>query len=322
MTQSNALMPWARKTLRMVSSDNPLMHAPNEVAKEPYAILPLAEARASALLLINKIFEHQGLTRSRKGYGARLSKADYPAVWTWLYPNETQPELKLGRLLYWLQPTPRGIDASDLRRWLQDIKWRNTTVVRSVASDVWLVAALTEPPAEFMQMNRRTVLAKPVQRRFTGSRPTNPVLAGQPPVLSVTTQKPPIVDGPQDPLVASDPWRRLCSPVADRPFPSRRPRHLPPSWNNGSIDKKSSLPNSRRQYPAWKSARMRFRRMSLKCISRSRSDNNRISCCLPCANSACPYDAVCGQYVVDTSTDTHDRHRCSGCVADARDLNR
>ena len=51
-------------------------------------------------------------------------------------------------------------------------------------------------------------------------------------------------------------------------------------------------------------------------------DNNRISCCLPCANSACPYDAVCGQYVVDTSTDTHDRHRCSGCVADARDLNR
>ena len=51
-------------------------------------------------------------------------------------------------------------------------------------------------------------------------------------------------------------------------------------------------------------------------------DNNRISCCLPCANSACPYDAVCGQYVVDTSTDTHDRHRCSGCVADARNLNR
>ena len=39
-------------------------------------------------------------------------------------------------------------------------------------------------------------------------------------------------------------------------------------------------------------------------------DNNRISCCLPCANSACP------------ATDTHDRHRCSGCVADARDLNR
>ena len=51
-------------------------------------------------------------------------------------------------------------------------------------------------------------------------------------------------------------------------------------------------------------------------------DNNRTSCCLPCANSACPYDAVCGQYVVDTATDTHDRHRCSGCVADARDLNR
>ena len=44
-------------------------------------------------------------------------------------------------------------------------------------------------------------------------------------------------------------------------------------------------------------------------------DNNRISCCLPCANSACPYDAVCGQYVVGTSTDTHDRHRCSGARA-------
>ena len=121
------------------------------------AILPLAEARASALLLI----EHKGLTRSRKGYGARLSEADYPAVWTRLHPNETQPELKLGRLLYRLQPAPRGIDASDLRRWLQDIRWRNTTVVRSVASDVWLVAALTEPPAEFVQMNHHTVLAKP-----------------------------------------------------------------------------------------------------------------------------------------------------------------
>ena len=31
---------------------------------------------------------------------------------------------------------------------------------------------------------------------------------------------------------------------------------------------------------------------------------------------------LCGQHVVDTATDTHDRHRCSGCVADARDLNR
>ena len=46
---------------------------PIEVAKEPYVILPLAEARASALLLIKKIPEHKGLTRTRKGYGARLS---------------------------------------------------------------------------------------------------------------------------------------------------------------------------------------------------------------------------------------------------------
>ena len=60
---------------------------PIEVAKEPYVILPLAEARASALLLIKKIPEHKGLTRTRKGYGARLSEADYPAVWTRLFPN-------------------------------------------------------------------------------------------------------------------------------------------------------------------------------------------------------------------------------------------
>ena len=68
---------------------------PNEVGKDSYAILPLTEARASALLLIKKIPEHEGLSRSRKGYGARLSEADYPAVWTRLYPNETQPESPL-----------------------------------------------------------------------------------------------------------------------------------------------------------------------------------------------------------------------------------
>ena len=34
--------------------------------------------------------------------------------------------------------------------------------------------------------------------------------------------------------------------------------------------------------------------------------------------SHCPYSAVCGQYV-DGANDAHDRHRCSGCTADARD---
>ena len=47
-------------------------------------------------------------------------------------------------------------------------------------------------------------------------------------------------------------------------------------------------------------------------------DNQRASCALPCANPHCPYSAVCGQYV-DGANDMHDRHRCSGCVADARD---
>ena len=47
-------------------------------------------------------------------------------------------------------------------------------------------------------------------------------------------------------------------------------------------------------------------------------DNQRASCALPCANPHCPYSAVCGQYV-DGANDMHDRHRCSGCVADTRD---
>ena len=51
-------------------------------------------------------------------------------------------------------------------------------------------------------------------------------------------------------------------------------------------------------------------------------DNGRASCMLPCANYSCPYDAVCGQYVDNIASDVHDRHRCSGCVADARDAAR
>ena len=47
-------------------------------------------------------------------------------------------------------------------------------------------------------------------------------------------------------------------------------------------------------------------------------DNQRASCALPCANPHCPCAAVCGQHV-DGANDTHDRHRCSGCTADARD---
>ena len=42
--------------------------------------------------------------------------------------------------------------------------------------------------------------------------------------------------------------------------------------------------------------RMEMQRRGLRMLYLD--DNNRISCCLPCANSACPYDAVCGQCVV------------------------
>ena len=51
-------------------------------------------------------------------------------------------------------------------------------------------------------------------------------------------------------------------------------------------------------------------------------DNNRISCCLRVQIPHAPMMQCAVNTWLTRATDTHDRHRCSGCVADARDLNR
>ena len=189
------------KVLKQSGHNHVYLHplqTPSEKEVEFVVIWMESESkRENAILLAKQCDAQMGLVRSRKGMGIRVLRTDHKKVWQQLRPGEQEPEVRSGRVLFKVQPLPKGLTMDNIREWIKMIQWEDATVVRSLGPTAWMIAAKSAPADEFQMFNEGPVLIKPLQTREPGATPQ--ILAG------MTKQEPQRQD---DPLWVNDPWMK------------------------------------------------------------------------------------------------------------------
>ena len=196
------------KTLLKSSGENSVYLFPrsnSDVADHKYLAIWFNLPKHEVLVKGANSSYYYGLVRSNKGYGIRVTAANFKEAFNAWKPGQAAPDRRFMPLLFKIKPVPKGASSDEVTSWLSKQKW-DSRVIRSLSSDTWLIAAFGPPPAPFCMFNRVSILIKPVEKGASSSATV--VLAGSAPKPLASGAK----RSDEDPLSVNDPWANYAGP--------------------------------------------------------------------------------------------------------------
>ena len=86
-----------------------------------------------------------GLVRTKKGYGLRVHKDSFDALWKIINPEQEPPQQNNFPYVYRVQPFPNGTSKEDIQQWGQEIQWP-VKAIRTTGAKQWILGSQTEIP--------------------------------------------------------------------------------------------------------------------------------------------------------------------------------
>eukprot|EP00438_Fugacium_kawagutii_P025690 Skav203437 [mRNA] locus=scaffold1836:260356:264264:+ [translate_table: standard] len=121
--------------------------------------------KVDADIAAGKATEHSGLARARNKYALRVRAPIMEQIVKEVRPNNTEGVFPTA-FLFKLEPIPVGIISSQLVAWAEQLKWK-IKVLKRLGQTSYLVGSPTQPPSEFLSLNGRPLLIKPVESSKT-----------------------------------------------------------------------------------------------------------------------------------------------------------
>ena len=152
--------------------------------------------REEALRMLSKLSQPYGLVRNKVSYGIRVHSDQYEESWATLKPQEPMPATVANKTVFKVTPLPSGCPPETVRQWMRHIGW-DGTVIKPVGPKSWLIAANTDPPAQFHTFNGTPTLIRKLPPKDVS---VSPAIVAGPRLQSPHAAKDPM----QQP--ANDPW--------------------------------------------------------------------------------------------------------------------
>ena len=173
----------------------------NKQISNAYQIVWVQMSSVDLIVTASTFDNHCGIVRNSKyegrmTKGIRFLKDDFQAAFQQLKPGVDVPSLVTPNFTYKITPVPLGATFDHIQKWLDLQKWK-AKPLRSLSSQVWLIAADSKIEEQFAHWNGETLLVKsllPRQER-------------QPVIVAGTMPRPKTNDGTVGKIpLKEDPW--------------------------------------------------------------------------------------------------------------------
>ena len=154
----------------------------------------------SAAVAVAKLPESAGLIKIKGRYAIRVSKDNYKASWTLLFPGVNPPEMLDATMTWKIEALPYGVTCEMLAEWSKHVQWP-LKPLRAVGPKSWVVGATAPPPQQHLFFNSAPLLIREITAK---QPPMNPIIAGPRPKASAAL--PPLNGDPWAGNSATNPW--------------------------------------------------------------------------------------------------------------------
>ena len=138
----------------------------NKQISNAYQIVWVQLSSVDLIVTASTFPNHCGIVRNSKfegkmTKGIRFLKADFEAAFQQLKPGVVVPSLITPNYTYKITPVPLGATFEHIQKWLDLQQWK-AKPLRSLSSQVWLIASDVKIEDQFAQWNGETLLVKPL----------------------------------------------------------------------------------------------------------------------------------------------------------------